>query len=722
MWHHRWTSFAVLVSALILSVFLMDPVGEAASWPRPYSWSRTAPSGSPLPVQAQSDADVAQLGDAESSVPGSSVDLLESRAGNVVQQNTVRTSNPAWTWQLPVPIGENFTKARFVSESEGWMVSFSRGLLHTKDGGKTWIARRFGPPLGFYDVFFSDAYHGWAVGRSSTAWDYQNTSMIWCTTDGGKTWTQQYSESGGTGFGVVQFADNLTGWVIGVSEMLKTSDGGNTWERLPLPDDVTGLELTDFVFLDSLNGWLLATPNLVLHTSDGGNTWEVETIPVEQGHGLYKLSFIDSETGWASGVSGEIWQRTEDGTWVQQENPYASIDANMADIRFFDEYEGWAVSSTGYILHTVNGGTTWLLNAVVPEFKLNGMFFSDRYNGWIYGPYGLLYHTTDGGMSWQNLRQGTDSILMSTSFVDASLGWAAGSGGTILRTKDGGKTWTTQTSYVSQALHGIHFFNANRGWAVGENGKILATLDGGAHWSQQKSNVNTNLLSVFFVTGKVGWVVGGNGVILKTVNGGATWVPQDSTTTFDLQKVQFTDSRHGWACANGDSGTVPVILRTEDGGANWTAVEILWTSSQKAGVIRSLHFINALEGWACGAYHHGDNISRVAHTTDGGKTWTVQEEFGGGTPVHIFSTIWFTDENHGYVAGEHGVFYTTVNGGNSWKFQVRPCPGAASVQDMVFVGGNLGFMVADGGIILKTTSGGMAVGALSSSESGTVSQ
>jgi photosystem II stability/assembly factor-like uncharacterized protein len=89
------------------------------------------------------------------------------------------TSNPDWVWQNPLPQGDDILKITFLSTTEGWAVGMSQGVFHTIDGGKTWEVNRFGPPLGFYDVFFVDNQHGWVVGQDSYWWNYNEGSIIW---------------------------------------------------------------------------------------------------------------------------------------------------------------------------------------------------------------------------------------------------------------------------------------------------------------------------------------------------------------------------------------------------------------------------------------------------------------------------------------------------------------------------------------------------------------
>jgi hypothetical protein len=66
------------------------------------------------------------------------------------------------------------------------------------------------------------------------------------------------------------------GWVVGDGGLLlRTTDGGDTWQELPAPAR-TDLRAVDF--LDPLEGWVAGTDGFVLHTSDGGDTWMREAV------------------------------------------------------------------------------------------------------------------------------------------------------------------------------------------------------------------------------------------------------------------------------------------------------------------------------------------------------------------------------------------------------------------------------------------------------------
>ena len=70
-------------------------------------------------------------------------------------------------------------------------------------------------------IWFADKDRGWAVGEYST---------ILHTKDGGNTWVQQSRENDKI-FNKVCFVDRENGWIVGEAGiMLRTANGGATWE------------------------------------------------------------------------------------------------------------------------------------------------------------------------------------------------------------------------------------------------------------------------------------------------------------------------------------------------------------------------------------------------------------------------------------------------------------------------------------------------------------
>jgi photosystem II stability/assembly factor-like uncharacterized protein len=97
------------------------------------------------------------------------------------------------------------------------------------DGGKTWI--RCGSPGSVPDFGAS----GIGAVDSKIAWVVGSNGTIIHTVDGGKTWVQQTSNTKATLMKVAA-VDRCNAWTVGDTDdgyavILRTSDGGRTWKR-----------------------------------------------------------------------------------------------------------------------------------------------------------------------------------------------------------------------------------------------------------------------------------------------------------------------------------------------------------------------------------------------------------------------------------------------------------------------------------------------------------
>ena len=114
----------------------------------------------------------------------------------------------------------------------------------------------------------------------------------------------------------------------------------------------------------------------------------------------------------------------------------------------------------------------------------------------------------------------------------------------------------------------------------------------------------------------------------------------DMGISSSLRSVFFTDAQHGWACGEGN-----LILIAKEG----TGGEIEWTVSSIPGEPASLtwhdiKFIDQTTGWVVG---EGGNVYK---TIDGGMTW-VPETTG---VTHDLNAIHMHDQATGWIAGEGG--------------------------------------------------------------------
>jgi Photosynthesis system II assembly factor YCF48/Putative zinc-finger len=101
-------------------------------------------------------------------------------------------------------------------------------------------------------------------------------------------------------------------------------------------------------------------------------------------------------------------------------------------------------------------------------------------------------------------------------------------------------------------------------WRVGPRG-LIQKLESDGKWKKQKSGVKVDLYSSAFAGADVGWAVGQAGTILRTTNGGANWTQVAGPTTEDLVQVSATSAQA--ASVSTRSGST---FKTIDGGHTWT--------------------------------------------------------------------------------------------------------------------------------------------------------
>ncbi len=249
------------------------------------------------------------------------------------------------------------------------------------------------------DVQFVDDNSGWASGRWGT---------VMHTSDGGRTWLRQRTGVDYT-LASIHFADANNGWAVGdEGTIIHTADGGKTWVKQSSP---VRLFLTRVHFRNAKVGWAVGEHTHILHTSDGGATW---TIQFTSGDFILKsLSFADDNTGWAVGEYGFIFRTTNGGkTWVRQAGHYGMSEQTgeivggnfLFDVHAVNNRTAWAVGIDGYVVRTEDGGATWReINSGAPKTQLFAVSASSSGSVVIAGN-GIMMVSTDAGHTWKHAK------------------------------------------------------------------------------------------------------------------------------------------------------------------------------------------------------------------------------------------------------------------------------------------------------------------------------
>ncbi len=308
------------------------------------------------------------------------------------------------------------TDVHFVDKNNGWVVGSGGMILYTSDGGETWRVQDSGTDYELEGIYFADKFNGWAVGgnirppRGENFIDRDVGAMgiILHTQDGGKTWLPQLMGDGRWLYDVT-FVDDQVGWVVGAFGLvMKTEDGGETWKV----QSTGSLKwLNKVCFVDRHYGWIACEDEEVLMTKDGGDLWQKVQTPLHKDTNnwpgvLNAIFFADRKLGWAVGRGGNVFQSRDGGTsWTLQQIPYKSPIKELVefqDVYFVNETSGWAISCLGdVVFRTKDSGRTWQVGHTGNRNWLHAIYFVDERTGWIVGERGTILRSDDGGRSWQ---------------------------------------------------------------------------------------------------------------------------------------------------------------------------------------------------------------------------------------------------------------------------------------------------------------------------------
>ena len=133
-----------------------------------------------------------------------------------------------------------------------------------------------------------------------------------------------------------------------------------------------------------------------------------------------------------------------------------------------------------------------------------------------------------------------------------------------------------------------------------------------------------------------------------------------------------------------------MILSTTNQGITWNSV-----SSGVSNNLQSVFFIDDNIGFIVG------QNGRVLKTTNGGNNWIIKSS---STTANLKS-VYFTDSNNGFAVGTSGTIVSTTNGGDNW---ISLASGVTtSLNDIRFSDFTNGIAVGNNGVILKTTDSGI---------------
>lgn len=549
-----------------------------------------------------------------------------------------------WNNINPVPDGNTIFSVFFIDNSIGWIAGSDGLIKKTTDTGVKWVRQNSGTQNTIRSIFFINADSGWVSG---------DNGLILKSTNGGESWIQLFS---GTSIRLnqIKFSDKLNGLVAGNNGIiLKTTDGGISWVQTNsnLSYNILSVDYASDNIIFAAGRNEVSYYPVLLKSTDSGATWIDISLPFTfVSGGINTVEFINADTGYVGG--GEFY------------------------------------TSIGYIFKTTDGGTTWQqLYLPLPKMETpsenHKLLIEDDYYG-----------------------------IRSIYFRDADNGYAVGGNGggwrrVILQTTDGGQFWSLKYHGMEEyGLLSVTITSSGTGLATGFNGSIFRTENNGQSWKQQFSGGvfyggEENIRSIFFSDSLTGWAggsrrsFGGNEdgfLLMKSTDGGNLWLTEKYYYDIPIiaRDIYFTDLNNGFVA------TSDGLQYTTDGGINWNVYNDIISVS-------SVYFINDQTGWLASddKYNYKKKANEIynliAKSTDGGQTW-VQKTTPGG------NSIFFIDQNTGWVVGNNGSIRKSSDGGETWT--TISAGVTSNLNSVRFKNINLGAICGDNGTVLITTDGG----------------
>lgn len=315
-------------------------------------------------------------------------------------------------------------------------------------------------------------------------------------------------------------------------------------------------------------------------------------------------------------------------------------------IQFVNDSTGLLMNYNGDLFISRDTGNTWKKQAY---FSYTNTFALNKSTGVIPALDGNIYISTDYGETW----------LKSLSSPGASLvnSWASVIG--------------EDTLFVLEYITNYSF-------------KLFKSVNKGKSWAYVSMLNQFNVETLHFLNSTCAYVCHPNG-IFKTTNGGLSWQQiYNETTSANVTCLRFYDTLRGVAYREGYG-----ILRTYDGGVNWTL------SNEVTDKINSIFYIDSLNLYAAGQY------GVVYKSTNGGVNWTWVSPTVRIDPYDIYSQYYF-NKDYGIVTGNIGRILKTRDGGKNWEWH---SPTYTGISGLCFADSLTGYAAAYTKLY-KTTDGG----------------
>lgn len=328
--------------------------------------------------------------------------IIKNFIGFLIILITVNLFSQQLQWRIlpnSPPEVSRYEDCYFLNANTGWVVHINGIIYKTTNAGNYWITQFYDNQYHIRSIGFFDSLNGLAG-----LYDIPNgaTNPILRTTNGGTNWSLVTNVPAPIPAGIcgISIVNNLVmygvGKIDGPGSVIKTTNGGNTWQSF----NMTGIasRLVDCYFFSPDSGFVVGgngptatSTEIILFTSNGGTNW------------------ITRHTSTLTGYNQACWKFSA----IDRINFNVSLNQANDSLSF---------------LKSTDGGVTWVRlpfsNGVT--YFTQGIGFLNSMKGWLGGDFTnpITYETTNGGLTWSE-----NSFLRTVNrfhFINDTLAYAVG--------------------------------------------------------------------------------------------------------------------------------------------------------------------------------------------------------------------------------------------------------------------------------------------------------
>lgn len=255
-------------------------------------------------------------------------------------------------------------------------------------------------------------------------------------------------------------------------------------------------------------------------------------------------------------------------------------------------------------------------------------------------------------------------------------------------------------------------------WVVGDQdstgyGMILFSPDAGETWERQGQGLNSlqgiDFYDICAVDENTVWACGTNNTILKTMDGGQNWTqvqPPADLPDASLNSISIVDKSNIWIAGGYGTAGNGLVYKSSDNGNTWTMLDTAFFYKNDP---QGIWAINSNKVFVSGGNYSQPSTDRgfIAFTLDSGLTWDSiipANDFNKWEWIGVVAK-----ENTIIIYGAKAHYIVSTDNGSTWKNDSVPQTGGANgadINDLIMLDSQTWWGAFDFGEMYITTDGG----------------